>query len=90
MLRIMPFRTDMVSYDLFLGKVKNWNLDPKNKLHVTPHFPAGSFTVRFGDYFRSEDHLRGRADPVSARRWDISAISRPDNQLVSHVLLLQY
>ena len=90
MLRIMPFRTDMVSYDLFLGKVKNWNLDPKNKLHVTPPFSGGIIYGPIWGLFPVWGYLRGRADPVSARRWDISAISRPDNQLVSHVLLLQY
>ena len=44
--------------------VKNWNLDPRNKLHAIPCFTAGiicvphrgSFAVR--DHFRSRDHLR--------------------------------
>ena len=29
---------------------KNWNLDPRNKLHTITHFHAGSFTVYTGDH----------------------------------------
>ena len=51
--------------------VENWNYGPRNKFHAIPvfrrdHLPsssgilcsAGSFTVQFGDHFRSGDHLR--------------------------------
>jgi len=33
-------------------RVKNWNLDPRNKLHTIPRFPVGSFAFHVGDHLR--------------------------------------